>query len=132
MTQEKSCGAVVWCRQEDGIRYLVEHMAQGHYSLCKGHVEGSETERETAAREILEETGLQVRFLDGFRETISYSPRPDCMKEVVFFLAEAGGTETTAQLSEVHEILWLSLDKALSVLTYEDDRRVLLAAAQKL
>ena len=58
MIHEKSCGAAV-CRMQDGKRlYLIETMVQGHVSLCKGHVEGSETEHETARREILEETGL--------------------------------------------------------------------------
>lgn len=38
--------------------FLIEKMAKGHQSLCKGHVEGNETEHETASREILEETKL--------------------------------------------------------------------------
>ena len=70
MKREKSCGAVIF-RQEDGGRYyLVLKSTQGHWTLCKGHVEGDETERETAIREIREETGLAVGFVDGFREVI--------------------------------------------------------------
>ncbi len=130
MLYEKSCGAAVFL-QENGRRlYLVEIMRQGHISLCKGHVEGAETETETARREILEETGLQVSFLEGFRETIRYSPYPGCVKDVVFFVAETASRETVAQLSEVSSIRFLPLEEALSLLTYEDDRRILRAADQ--
>ena len=74
MIYEKSCGAVIYT-ESDGTRfYLVEHMQKGHCSICKGHVEGDETEHQTAEREILEETGMSVTFVDGFRETIAYIP----------------------------------------------------------
>ena len=125
MIREKSCGAVVYLRRADKTLYLIETMRQGHHSLCKGHVEGSETERETARREILEETSLSVRFIDGFRETISYSPYSGCVKEVVFFLAEATDENTVPQPSEVSSIRFLPFSEALDALTYEDDRRIL-------
>ena len=96
MKREKSCGAVIF-RQEDGGRYyLVLKSTQGHWTLCKGHVEGDETERETAIREIREETGLAVGFVDGFREVITYSPKPGVTKDVVFFLARAGAGTSPA------------------------------------
>ena len=43
-----------------GRYYLVLKSTQGHTTLCKGHVEGNETEHETAIREIREETGLTL------------------------------------------------------------------------
>ncbi len=128
MLYEKSCGAAVFLKENGRRLYLVEIMRQGHTSLCKGHVEGDETEQETARREILEETGLEVTFLDGFRETICYSPYPGCSKDVVFFLAQTASRDTVAQLSEVSSIRFLPLEEALESLTYEDDRRILRAA----
>lgn len=126
--REKSCGAVVYTACDGEILYLIEKMQAGHFSICKGHVEHGETEHETAAREIREETGLAVRFIDGFRQVIEYSPRPGCMKEVVFYLAEADGTDTVAQECEVAEIFWMSFDEAIGILTHESDRGVLAAA----
>ena len=91
MKQEKSCGGVIF-REQNGLhKYLVLHSIQGHWTLCKGHVEGDETEHDTALREIREETGLSVDFVDGFRETITYAPRPGVTKNVVFFLARLSG-----------------------------------------
>ena len=125
MRYEKSCGAVVF-RNESGEReYLLEHMVQGHYAHCKGHVEKGETEKETAVREIREETGLSVRFLDGFREMTEYSPGEGVYKEVVYFLAEKVNGEEKAQLSEVSGLLWASYEEARELLTYPNDRELL-------
>ncbi len=125
MIYEKSCGAVIFA-EEDGRRvYLIELMQKGHRSLCKGHMEGDESEHQTAEREILEETGLQVEFLDGFRETIEYSPYDGCMKTVVFFLAKADTTDVAVQEEEVREISWLPYEEALSALTFASDRETL-------
>ena len=95
MIYEKSCGAAIFVRHNGEKLWLVEHMRKGHTSLCKGHVEAGETEHDTARREIREETGLAVTFREGFRERIEYSPYEGCVKEVIFFLAEAEGMDTT-------------------------------------
>lgn len=125
MIYEKSCGAVIYTEKDGRRLYLIELMQKGHRSICKGHVENDESERQTAEREILEETGLTVRFLDGFRETIEYSPYDGCMKTVVFFLAKADNTDVTVQEEEVREISWLPFEKALSALTFESDKETL-------
>lgn len=84
--------------------YLVGKMLKGYQSLCKGYVEENENEHETAAREIMEETNLQISFVDGFRECIEYSLYTNCLKEVVFFLAKAESMHVSAQLEEVSSI----------------------------
>ena len=132
MIHEKSCGAAIFARRGEDILWLVEHMQKGHTSLCKGHVEHGETEHETAVREIREETALSVTFLDGFRERIEYSPYPGCVKEVIFFLAQADNMDVTAQPEEVSSIQWLPYEDALAALTYEDDKRILTAAREYL
>ena len=125
MIYEKSCGAVIYTEQNGKRFYLVELMQKGHCSICKGHVEGDESELRTAEREIFEETGLSVEFVNGFRETIEYSPYEDCMKTVVFFLAQADRTDVTVQEEEVKEIKWLCFEEAMAALTFESDRETL-------
>ena len=80
MKREKSCGAVIFREDMTERYYLILTSTQGHTTLCKGHVEGKETEHETAVREILEETGLTVGFVDGFREVITYAPKPGSLR----------------------------------------------------
>lgn len=125
MKREKSCGAVIF-RQENTQRgYLILTSTLGHTTLCKGHVEGEETEHETALREIREETGLTVDFVDGFRETISYSPKPEVAKDVVFFLARLRDGEPVCQPEEVAAIRFLPFNEALAALTHGSDQDTL-------
>ena len=130
MIYEKSCGAVIYAEQDGKRLYLVEVMQKGHFSMCKGHMEKGESEHQTAGREILEETGLSVEFIDGFREYIEYSPYENCWKTVVFFLAHANSMDVTAQEEEVREIRWLSVEEALETLTYDSDRDILRKAEE--
>ena len=125
MKQEKSCGAVIFREENTRRYYLILKSTQGHTTLCKGHVEGNETEHETAAREIMEETGLSVEFISGFRQLITYSPCPGVMKDVVFFLARAGSGDVTCQPEEVAQADFVSLDGALEKLTHASDRDIL-------
>ena len=125
MRKEKSCGAVIF-REENGCReYLLLRSILGHVSLCKGHVEGKETEHETAIREIREETALCVEFVENFRHVITYSPKPDCIKDVVFFLARLVGGTLTCQPEEVAEAWFAPFEDAENAITHASDREVL-------
>ena len=128
MKQEKSCGAVLFRGNNTERKYLILTSTLGHTTLCKGHVEGDETEHETAIREIREETGLTVDFIDGFREVISYDPFPGIRKDVVFFLAELSGGTPACQPEEVADIRFLPFEAASEALTHASDRDVLAKA----
>lgn len=124
MKWEKSCGAVLF-REDAGRTYLILHSVKGHWSLCKGHVEDNETEHETATREIREETGLSVEYVENFREVITYSPYSGCIKDVVFFLARVTDGTLTCQPEEVAEAAFLPFKEAVSRLTHDGDRDIL-------
>ena len=128
MKREKSCGAVIFREYDAQRRYLILHSTQGHWTLCKGHVEGHETERETAVREIREETGLSVEFIDGFRQVITYSPKPGRIKDVVFFLGRTIKETVVCQPEEVAEAVFLPFGDAMARLTHPSDRETLAAA----
>jgi 8-oxo-dGTP pyrophosphatase MutT (NUDIX family) len=127
---EKSCGAVIYTELNGMRLYLIEQMQKGHCSICKGHLEKDESEHQTAAREILEETGLTVKFVEGFREIIEYSPYENCLKTVVFFLAYTDSMNVVSQEEEIKEIYWLSFDEAMTALTFDSDRATLQKAEQ--
>lgn len=124
---EKSCGAVILHRDEkDGeIKILLVKNHNGRfYSFPKGHVELRENEKETAVREIKEETNLDVKILDGFREISDYCPFGKIRKRVVFFLAVALSDDIRIQESEIDSYTWVPLNGAVGV-TYDNDRRVI-------
>ena len=129
MKQEKSCGAAVYSIRGRTLFFLVEHMVKGHISIPKGHVEGRETEEETALREIREETGLEVSLDTGFRHEVHYSPEPGVNKQVIFFTAQAAGGEMKNQECEVSGLEWLPYNQAIATVTYDTDKEVLAHAA---
>ena len=102
MKREKSCGALGV--RKNGETYdlvLLRHRFGGHWSFPKGHVEEGESERQTALREVHEETGLSIRLYDGFRESVEYFPKPGVKKQVVYFLGEALDAAASEGFSQV-------------------------------
>lgn len=134
MQHEKSCGALVLRRDENGKAFIlmIRHKAGGHRSFPKGHMERGETEYMTAVREVFEETAVQIRLHPGFRETVHYHPLPGVSKEVVYFLTETAQTEIKAREGEIAEVEWVPLEDAEASLTYENDKTVLRAALEKI
>ena len=125
---EKSCGAVLYCDGGDKTEYLLVRSKSGPWGFPKGHVEGSETERQTARREIKEETGLDVSFADGFRALEEYAleqeGRPDVFKQVVYFAARCGGAPKPLD-REIAEARFFDRDSAMKALRFESQREVL-------
>ncbi len=130
MIKEKSCGAVVYKYENGELLFLIEKMKAGHVSIPKGHVENDETEEQTAAREIKEETNLEVELDTNFRKTITFSPYEGCTKDVVFFVAKAKTFELINQECEVSGLLWANERDALEMITHDSDKGVLKAAAE--
>jgi len=124
--EDKACGGVVFRRKDSRIYYLlVKHNPAGHWSLPKGHEEPGETEQQTAKREILEETGLEVDFIPGFRSVVHYFPKALVRKEVVFFLAPTDKKKLQIQKEELSNGVWLELEDALLLATHAGTRDVL-------
>ncbi len=126
--EEKSCGAVVWRQIEGRREYLLVQHNGGHWSFPKGHVENRETEAETAAREIREETGLTAEIHTDFRKQVTYSPKPGVVKDVIFFTAIPAGGRERPQESEISQLRWLPFSEAARQITYATDEEILLAA----
>jgi len=124
---EKSCGAVVYRKYHGNTEILlVKHVKSGYWSFPKGHVEEGETEAQTAAREIMEETGIEVFIDTGFRETVTYNLRRDIKKTVVYFVARLKkNQELIPQSTEIAELRWIEVDKAAAFLAFENDRAII-------
>ena len=134
MQYEKSCGALVLRRDENGKMYIlmIRHKAGGHRSFPKGHMERGETEYMTAVREVYEETAVQIRIDTSFRETVHYHPLPGVSKEVVYFLTETSQKEISPREGEIAQVEWVPLEEAEASLTHENDKTVLRAAMKKI
>ena len=111
---------------------LLRHQCGGHWSFPKGHVEQGENERQTALREVREETGLTIRLLEGFRESVEYFPKPGVRKQVVYFLGKAMGEVLIPQEEEISEVHWVPIDKAADMVTFANDKRLIRLAKKRL
>lgn len=125
MSYEKSCGAVVFRKYHGNIELLlIKHSAGGHWSFPKGHVEAGETEQQTALREVMEETHIDVDLDPTFREVVTYSPKRDVKKDVIYFLGRAKNFDYIPQEEEIAQIKWVEINLAHSFLTYDNDKQL--------
>lgn len=125
MKREKSCGAIIYKYENSKLYILLLKHNQGHWSFSKGHVENEETEKETALREIKEETNLDVCIDNNFRYITTYSPKENTIKDVVYFVATPLNDDIKIQEKEISEISWYSAIEALDKITYNNDKQVL-------
>ncbi len=123
---EYSCGALVFQRNASPPRVLlVQSHWDGHWSFPKGHVEKGENTRQTALREVFEETGIRARLLsEEVLDRRHYGLPTGVRKRVDYFLAEGEG-ETRPQPEEVLSAAWVELDEALRLLSFREDRSLL-------
>ena len=118
---EKSCGCIVF--HDDKV--LIVKSLDGFYGFPKGHVEGDETEFETAIRETLEETGVQVKIDSSERFGISYTVKNDVPKIVVYFMASVvGSCDIKVQEEELSDCFWLDVSKVKDILSFDNLRNM--------
>jgi 8-oxo-dGTP pyrophosphatase MutT (NUDIX family) len=125
----KSCGAVIFHKFDDEIKYLIikTHEKFGNsWDFPKGAMEESETELQTAIREVYEETGLSIDLIGDFRFEMHYLvKRGEILKTSIYFLGESSDSDVKVDPMEVEAYEWLEYEKALSKLTYEQSQNVL-------
>lgn len=127
MIHEKSCGAIVFIKNR-AMKYLLLQYKAGHWDFVKGLNEINESEKDTAMRELKEETGIEkAHFVGDFREEIHYFFRRRgrlVSKKVAYFLIEV--EESAVKISYEHVgYEWLSFQRAMEKLTFENARKVL-------
>lgn len=127
---EKSCGAIVFRRHSGNVEFLlIKNKKGGNWGFPKGHVEVGESEHDTAKREVLEETGLKIEPMDGFRELSEYYPHGKIFKQVVFFVAEMPDDGAISlQQSEIDRYIWADYGLAMKTFRFNNDRSVLTKA----
>lgn len=128
---ERSCGAVVFREIGGMTRFLlIKNRRSAHWGFPKGHVEMGETDQQTAYREVLEETGIHVKFLPDFVTRSQYSIQGKVEKSVSIFLATTDDTSTIIQKEEIEDYVWLGYEKAQARLKFENDHAILDKAAE--
>lgn len=129
VTRELSAGGIVFRRAGGNIAFAAMKDSYGKWTFPKGHVEAGEDVEEAAARETLEELGLEeIRLLEylgkidiWFRDRFHRKGRL-IHKDIHYYLFEATqGSELHPDPSEhVYEAKWVPLSKVERVSSYPD------------
>ncbi len=135
-SEEHAAGFVLFRGDGRERRYLLlRHRGEEYWAFPKGKVEAGEDTFAAAVREVFEETSIDgLQPIRGFCETSRYhfSRNGETIaKHVDYFLAETADGDVSLS-SEHSDFRWLSFDDALHQLTYEESRRILRDAEERL
>eukprot|EP00051_Salpingoeca_urceolata_P032756 m.17218 g.17218 ORF g.17218 m.17218 type:complete len:155 (-) comp5416_c0_seq2:108-572(-) len=129
-------GVIVFRALPRTREFLLLRAVQGHWSPPKGHRDPDpagqlEPERQTALRELCEESGIKdtdIILSESFRAVSLYQlPKPtrrvpSGLKRVAFFIGQVRDPEVTLTLqeTEVQDSAWLELDRAIETLNFPE------------
>jgi 8-oxo-dGTP pyrophosphatase MutT (NUDIX family) len=124
-------GAVVYRIVEGNPRFLIITGKKNprHWVLPKGHIEKKENSRKAAIREVKEETGYAAKII---RQIGASEYSSDLKKlKIKFFLMELD--ENTARVNaEEREARWCARDEAMSLLSFDDSKKLVTDASDYL
>lgn len=123
----RTAGGIVWRVEQGTSRVAIVHRpGRGDWSLPKGRLAAGECWQDGARREIVEETGCEVR-LGRFAGGKLHLDRPQ-PKLTLYWHAQLVREGPLPAQDEVDEVAWLSRGEALARLDHASDRRILLWA----
>lgn len=136
MKIEISAGGIVVRPRKNTWEVLLVRDMNNELTFPKGLVEKGEDLVQAAIREMHEEVGITDVTLVGSLDNIRYMYKRNGMisKVVHYFLFKSEGTEKLAGQREegLHDVQWMPILKAISVIGYAKTNKLLLEKAQKL
>lgn len=137
VVHETTSGGVVFRRNKKGeVEILLIQDAKNRWTIPKGHVEEGEEPRQTAEREIREETGLQeMRVMDwlgkvNFRYRRSHTLV--LMTMHIYLVEGKGDTDKLQGEDWLTDIKWLAAPDAVDKIAYDDIGKLILLGMKKI
>jgi len=126
---ENSFGTIPVKKEKTQVYFLLVHHKKGkHWGFPKGHRELDETPKQTALRELKEETNLNLsKYLHQNSLIESYTFQRDGQmieKTVEYFLIEASGSIQIEE-DEILSARWFLKQEAKEIITYQESRNLL-------
>lgn len=121
----KGGGALVWRRREDDNLEiaLVHRPKYDDWSLPKGKCEDNESQIAAAFREVIEETGFEVKFSRYLGE-VEYQTE-DGLKQIGFWRARFKKGNAPFSTAEVDEVRWFETKIAMETVEHESERQII-------
>lgn len=137
VVKEPTAGGIVWRRnKKGGIEILLIQDAKDRWTIPKGHIEENETAKQTAEREIQEETGLEKMEMQGWLGKINFRYRRQqslvLMTTEIFLVEGKGDTDNIKPEEWMKGIKWLTANDALDKIEYDDIGKLILLGLKKI
>jgi len=137
VVREPTAGGVVYRRDQKGnIQFLLIQDAKNRWTIPKGHIEEGEAAKQTAEREIREETGLKEMEVQNWLGKINFRYRRVhslvLMTTEIFMVKAQGNTDELKPEDWMNDCKWLDSKEALELIEYEDIGKLMLLALNKI
>ncbi|MEK9196273.1 MAG: NUDIX domain-containing protein [Patescibacteria group bacterium] len=137
VVKEPTSGGMIFRRgDKNQIEILLIQDAKNRWTIPKGHIEAGETAKETAQREITEETGLKEMTILGYLGKINFRYRRMTslvlMTTEIFLVRAEGDTSSLKPEEWMNGIKWFPATEALDKIEYEDIGKLILLGLKKI
>lgn len=138
VVREPTSGGVIFRRNSktNEIEILLIQDAKDRWTIPKGHIEEGESAKETAEREIREETGLAEMKVLNWLGKINFRYRRASslvlMTTEIFLVQALGDTDALKPEEWMNGIRWFTTAEALDKIEYEDIGKIILLALKKI
>lgn len=116
VTKKAGCFLI---RKESREVVVIYRKRQNDYSFPKGHVEEGETLKQTAVREVAEETKRIAFIIDEYEPFVEKytTPNGEECACYMFFAVDKG--KSNNQSEDTHDVIWTKFDKVYDILSYD-------------